>query len=80
MSQFVSLYDAKTQLSSLVDRVGRGEEIVITKNGVPCARLMPIQQRGKPRKPAGALKIRYIADDFDEPDPEIERMFYGTPE
>ncbi len=77
MTEFVSLYDAKTQLSSLVDRADHGEEIVITKNGVPSARLMPIPQRGEPRKPSGLLAISYIADDFDAPDPAIERMFNG---
>jgi antitoxin (DNA-binding transcriptional repressor) of toxin-antitoxin stability system len=35
MPPFVSLYDAKTKLSSLVDRAAAGEEIVIAKNGVP---------------------------------------------
>jgi prevent-host-death family protein len=75
MSQFVSLYDAKTRLSALVDRAAAGEEIVIAKNGVPCARLMPIVQRGEPRKPANIMGIQYIAPDFDDPDPRIERMF-----
>jgi hypothetical protein len=27
------------------------------------------------RKPAGALQITYIADDFDKPDPDIAAMF-----
>ncbi len=79
MTQFVSLYDAKTQLSSLVERAAAGEEIVIAKNGIPTARLMPIPFHGKAREPAHALKIDYIAPDFDEPDPEIERLFAGDP-
>jgi prevent-host-death family protein len=77
MTQFVSLYDAKTRLSALVDRAAAGEEIVIAKNGIPCARLMPIQQRGEPRKPANIMRIQYIAPDFDDPDPRIEQMFGG---
>jgi prevent-host-death family protein len=77
MTQFVSLYDAKTQLSSLVERAASGEEIVISKNGVPTARLMPIPFYGKSRVPARALKIDYIAPDFDEPDPGIEILFGG---
>ena len=35
----ISLYDAKTNLSQLVDRAAAGEEIIIAKNGVPKARL-----------------------------------------
>jgi prevent-host-death family protein len=77
MTQFVSLYDAKTRLSALVDRASAGEEIVIAKNGVPFARLMPIEQRGERRKPANAMRIGYLADDFNAPDPRIEQMFGG---
>jgi len=38
----VNLYEAKTQLSSLVERAAAGEEIVIAKAGKPMARLSPI--------------------------------------
>jgi prevent-host-death family protein len=76
MTPFVSLYDAKTRLSALVDRAAAGQEIVIAKNGVPCARLVPIQQRREPREPANMMRI---APDFDDPDPRIERMFGGGP-
>ena len=77
MPPFVSLYDAKTQLSALVDRAAAGEEIIIAKNGVPCARLAPIAFRGERRKPANAMQIEYIAPDFDESHPTIERLFSG---
>ncbi len=77
MTPFVSLYDAKTQLSALVDRAAAGEEIVIAKNGVPRARLVPIEQAGERRKPANAMRIDTIAEDFDAPDPHIERLFGG---
>jgi prevent-host-death family protein len=40
MSLIVSLYDAKTRLSALVDRAAGGEEIVITKNGAPKAKIV----------------------------------------
>ena len=36
----VSLYDAKTHPSSLVDRAADAEEIVISKSGKPKARLV----------------------------------------
>jgi prevent-host-death family protein len=73
----VSLYDAKTGLSKLVDRAAAGEEIVITKNGVPMAKLVPVPRRDKPREPANALGLKEIPANFDDPDPEIEEMFYG---
>jgi prevent-host-death family protein len=37
----VGAYEAKTQLPQLLDRVARGEEIQITRNGRPVARLVP---------------------------------------
>jgi len=78
VSRFVSLYEAKTHLSGLVDRAAAGEEIVTAKNGVPQARLVPIAFRGKPRQPANAMRIRPTAHDFDAPDPSIERRFEGN--
>jgi prevent-host-death family protein len=37
----IGAYEAKTQLPQLLDRVARGEEIQITRNGRPIARLVP---------------------------------------
>ena len=75
MPHFVTLYEAKTHLSGLVDRAAAGEEIVIAKNGVPQARLVPLAVRGERRAPANAMRIRRIAADFDAPDHAIEAMF-----
>ena len=41
MAETVNLYDAKTNLSKLVDRAAAGEEIVIAKAGKPKAKLVP---------------------------------------
>ena len=73
----VNLYEAKTRLSALVERAAAGEEIVIAKNGVARARLVAIAARNSPRRPANALRISAIADDFDAPDPAIARLFAG---
>jgi prevent-host-death family protein len=37
----VGAYEAKTHLPQLLDRVASGEEIQITRNGRPVARLVP---------------------------------------
>ena len=37
----VGAYEAKTQLSKLLERVMKGERITITKHGVPVAILQP---------------------------------------
>jgi prevent-host-death family protein len=38
----VGAFDAKTHLSTLLDRVATGERITITRHGVPAAMLVPI--------------------------------------
>ena len=37
-------FEAKTRLSSLLDRVADGEEVVITKHGKPVAKLVPAER------------------------------------
>lgn len=74
----VNLYEAKTNLSRLVDRAAAREEIVIAKGGRPMARLVPMSRRTEPRR-LGLLKGRVrVSDDFDAPLPEeIEQAFAG---
>jgi prevent-host-death family protein len=45
----VGSYEAKTHLSSLLERVSKGETITITKHGVPVANLVPIEVE-KPKR------------------------------
>jgi prevent-host-death family protein len=73
----VNLYEAKTRLSALVERAAAGEEIVIAKNGVARARLVPTATTNAPRRPANALRISQLAEDFDAPDPAMARLFAG---
>ena len=72
----LNLYEAKTQLSTLVDKAADGEEIVIAKNGKPMAKLVPFKQKAL-RKP-GRLKGKiWMSDDFDAPMPDFEEAFYN---
>lgn len=41
MTASVGIFEAKTRLSELVERVERGEEVIITRRGTPVARLVP---------------------------------------
>jgi len=41
----IGAYEAKTHLSELLDRVSKGERIVITKHGTPVAVLAPVSGR-----------------------------------
>ena len=38
----IGVLEAKTQVSSLIDRAAAGEEITITRHGTPVARIMPL--------------------------------------
>lgn len=40
----VGAFEAKTHLSSLLDRVANGERITISRHGVPAAMLVPISE------------------------------------
>ncbi len=74
----INLYEAKTNLSSLVDRAAAGEEIVIAKGGRPLVRLVPLHRRTAPR-PLGLLagQVR-VGADFDDPLPDnVMRAFEG---
>ncbi len=71
----VNVHEAKTHLSKLLTQVEDGEEIVIARAGKPVARLVGPEPAAQSRKP-GLLKGKiWIADDFDEPDEQLERDF-----
>lgn len=52
MSRQVSLTDAKARLSEVVRSVRRGEEAVITVDGEPAVRLVPVHPAPRPLAPA----------------------------
>ena len=71
MTRTISLYDAKTKLTALVEEAAAGEEIIIAKNGKPRARLVPLGRPARVRRRPGLFAGRvHIADDFDAPWPE----------
>lgn len=67
--KILNLYEAKTQLSSLVEEAAAGKEIIIAKAGVPRARLVPLKARVR-RRPGGSEGKIWIAPDFDAPLPD----------
>lgn len=78
VAKVLNLYEAKTQLSKLVDEAAAGEEIVIAKAGVPRARLVGLRAARRKRRPGGAKGRIRIAADFDAPLPrEILEAFLG---
>ena len=72
----VKVHEAKTHLSRLLERVEKGEEIIIARGNTPVARLVPVA--AAPRRP-GRLKGRiHVSKDFDAPLPaELLAAFRG---
>ena len=71
----VNLDEAKTHLSTLIERAAAGEEIIIGKAGKPMARLVAYREERTPRRP-GALKGKVrLAPDFDVTPDEVIDAF-----
>lgn len=71
MTRF-NVHEAKTHLSKLLERVERGEEMEIARNGRVIAKLVPAEDVVARRRAAmgsWAGKV-WIADNFDDPLPE----------
>ena len=75
-----SITEAKAQLSALVDRAARGEEVIISNAGKPAAVLVPYSRATDVRRP-GRLRGRIkIDDDFDALPADIAEAFGVTDE
>jgi prevent-host-death family protein len=73
----ITVHKAKTELSRLIERACRGEEIVIARGKKPVVRLVAIEDKRGQRKP-GALrgKLR-VGPEFFEPLPPEELDAWG---
>jgi prevent-host-death family protein len=71
MSTTITIDEAQVRLKELIHRLAPGEEVVITENHQPVAKL--VSELAKPTKPPrpgpGLCKgvITYMAPDFDAP-------------
>jgi prevent-host-death family protein len=66
------MHEAKSRLSELVVEVERGGEVILARNGVPVARLIPFQAM-RPERRFGAMQGLARTDDaFFEPLPDEE--------
>jgi prevent-host-death family protein len=65
MTAIINLTDAKAKFSEVVDRVSRGEEIIVTRMGQPVARITPYEAAASNRR-LGFFNGRIrVAKDFD---------------
>lgn len=80
----VNVGQAKTDLSRLLARAEAGEEIEIARNGVPVARLTPIERRERPGERFMAMKGAlagqvFLSEDFEFTDVELDEMLEEDP-
>jgi prevent-host-death family protein len=70
-----NISDAKAQLSSLIEKVRAGEDVIIGKAGKPVAKLVKYERQELQRRP-GALRGKIkIEEDFDELPHDIAKAF-----
>jgi prevent-host-death family protein len=60
MTDEVGVYEAKTRLTALLDRVEHGEQFTITKHGRPIARLIPVARTDRDRRRQAIARIKEL--------------------
>ena len=77
----VEIEAAQRDLAALVERAGRGEEIILARDGAPLAKLVPTGENLGPRVFGSMRGQIHVPDDFDDPLPEeLLALFYGDTE
>lgn len=66
-----TIHQAKTQLSRLIEKAERGEEVIIARGKHPVVRLVPIEKPAA--RPLGLFKGEFeVPDSFFDPLPDSE--------
>jgi prevent-host-death family protein len=66
-SQAVDLMRAKDQLPDLVAQAAEEGEVILTQDGEPVAKIIPISRARKPRQFGSARGQIRMSEDFDAP-------------
>jgi prevent-host-death family protein len=73
----VTVHQAKTNLSRLIKKAAKGEEVIIARGPKPVARIVPIGEVKGKRQP-GSLKGKLrVGPEFFEPLPDSELSKWG---
>ncbi|GHU19294.1 antitoxin [Betaproteobacteria bacterium] len=73
----VSLYEAKTGFSALIDKASKGSGTIVAKRGVPMAKIVPIE-KGEGKRTLGVMSLPELPDSFFEPLPADELERWGV--
>jgi len=65
--QTATIEDVQARLPEILEKLAPGQEVVITRDGKPVAKLVPEPPRGVPVPGRGKGMVLYMAPDFDAP-------------
>jgi len=68
----VNIHEAKTNLSKLIDKVLKGESVIISKSNKPVVKLVLVDELQTKRNLGTAKGIVKISDEFDAPLDDFE--------
>lgn len=77
------MLEAKSSLSQLIEDIemGRESEIIITRNGHPAAKLVPINSGNARGARLGVAKGLFeVPDSIDEMNDKVAQLVCGTPQ
>ena len=73
----VNIHDAKTNFSKLINKVLKGDDIIIARDGKPLVRLVVYTEAINERRGGQLRGLINISDDFDAPLPDdLLKQFY----
>lgn len=75
----VTLFDAKTHLSRIVDELLRGIEdsVIVSRRGKPVVKIIPLREQDTSKR-IGVARGRFkVPDDMDALNPVIAELFHG---
>jgi antitoxin (DNA-binding transcriptional repressor) of toxin-antitoxin stability system len=75
----LNIHEAKTHLSRYLQRLAKGETILLCKRNVPIAEIRPLPLERASERPIGLAKGKLqVPPDFFEPlPPDVLEAFYG---
>lgn len=75
----LNIHEVKTHLSKYLERVIKGERIIVCKRNIPVAEIRPVARERKTRRPLGLLKGQFhVPPEFFAPlPPDMIASFYG---
>jgi len=73
----ININEAKAHLSEYARRIKKGERFILCDRNKPFAEIRPLPLTSAGRRPFGLEKGKlHVPEDFNAPDPEIEKLFY----